>query len=196
MEPFCANSPELDPAASRYRSGIQESALAPSTPTPPPGLVVIGYGNELRSDDGLGPRLARRIEEQSWPGLHVVIRHQLTLELGALISPARAVVFLDASVDSERVLLRPLAASPGEPSLGHSIQPGDLLAVVTGLYGPCPPAWWITMPAFDLGCGDQLSERAEASEADGFKLFERLWRMLRVESWESQKDNLPAWPVR
>jgi hydrogenase maturation protease len=46
-------------------------------------LLVIGYGNELRSDDGVGPRVARAVAEWRLPGVEAIAVHQLTLELCA-----------------------------------------------------------------------------------------------------------------
>ena len=43
--------------------------------------LVIGYGNELRGDDGAGIMVARRIAENPPPGVRSIVARQLTPEL-------------------------------------------------------------------------------------------------------------------
>ena len=56
--------------------------------------LVIGIGNPLRGDDGIGWRLAARLPAQ--PGLAVRCRQQLTPELAADLAAVQRVLFLDA----------------------------------------------------------------------------------------------------
>ena len=59
--------------------------------------MVIGMGNPLRGDDGIGWRLAARIRAQA--GLTVLRRQQLTPELVTELAVVDRVLFLDALVD-------------------------------------------------------------------------------------------------
>ena len=43
-------------------------------------LLVIGYGNSLRRDDGVGPRVAEAIEELNLPGVRTLVCQLLTPE--------------------------------------------------------------------------------------------------------------------
>jgi hydrogenase maturation protease len=61
----------------------------------PGGDLVIGIGNSLRSDDGVGWRLARRAEH--WrPEAQVRSVQQLTPELAVELAAASRVLFIDA----------------------------------------------------------------------------------------------------
>src|SRR3954471_3504710 len=65
--------------------------------TPSRGKVlVIGYGNTLRSDDGVGPHIA--IEAAAWglPRLETIAVPQLTPELAELLASAELLIFVDA----------------------------------------------------------------------------------------------------
>jgi hydrogenase maturation protease len=73
-------------------------------------LLVIGYGNTLRSDDGVGQRVAEAVTALSLPDVKTVSCDLLTPEWADPISQAKQVIFVDASVDAAReVQLRPLA---------------------------------------------------------------------------------------
>ena len=60
--------------------------------------LIIGYGNPLRGDDGVGwevaSRLAATIPEEA---AHIMTVHQLTPELAESVSEAELVIFIDAS---------------------------------------------------------------------------------------------------
>ncbi len=47
---------------------------------PDPVILVIGYGNSLRSDDGVGPFVAEAVEALRLPGVHTLICQQLSPE--------------------------------------------------------------------------------------------------------------------
>ena len=136
---------------------------------------MIGYGNTLRSDDGVGAELATQIEQRQFLGVRVLCQHQLTPELAAAIAGADAVVFLDAAL-SPAVEVRRLSAV-GEPEMrSHAFEPSTLLKLAQTLFGRCPPGWIITVPAqdFDFKAGFSPVAREGLREAIG--KFEELWR--------------------
>ncbi len=118
-------------------------------------MLVVGYGNELRGDDAFGPQVASRIEALALPGIRVLTQPQLTPELSEALAEARAVVFIDATTSgpgSEVEVTRLQATAPGLPET-HLSDPRALLALARTLFGKCPPAWLVTVPAqhFDVG---------------------------------------------
>lgn len=129
-----------------------------------PGTLVIGYGNPLRSDDGLGWHVARLLQQHCQDEhLHVLACQQLTPELAAPISAASLVIFIDASAaeaTEEPATLRCLPIAPDEAaacSLTHHLTPGALLACTRLLYAACPPALLLSLPLLSSGYGEQLS---------------------------------------
>lgn len=125
-------------------------------------FLVIGYGNTLRSDDGVGAKVAAAIEELALPGVTALVRHQLTPELAETISEARAVVFVDAAVDAAtEVQVRQLEPADGAQLMAHAADPRTLLAMAKQLFGRCPLAWWLTIPAANLEFGEELSPVAQ-----------------------------------
>jgi hydrogenase maturation protease len=125
-------------------------------------LLIIGYGNEIRSDDAVGPRVAREIASWGDPRLQAIAVHQLTPELVEMVAAAERVVFVDAGLDDEgAVWTRLLEPAAGATGVTHSGDPRELLALADALYGRHPEAWLITVPAASLEFGEGLSVPAE-----------------------------------
>ncbi len=137
-------------------------------------ILVIGYGNLLRSDDGVGQHVAREIEAQHWRNVTSLAVHQLTPELATVIRDASHVFFVDARLDHaggvQSVPLEPsteLSSGAG----AHASSPADLLALTKALFGRCPPATLIAVPVETFAIGDCLSERALEGAAMAIRLI-------------------------
>ncbi len=162
------------------------------------GLLVIGIGNGLRQDDGVGwhvaEALAARAEADGLAGLTVLAVHQLTPELVEPIAAAGAVVLVDAVIAAAPLRipgsrgsgtgaapgLPPLRLEPLRPAgacarapLSHHAAPAALLALCDALHGRCPPAWRLLIPiaAGATGYGESLSPGAEARRSEALELL-------------------------
>jgi hydrogenase maturation protease len=124
-------------------------------------MLVIGYGNELRQDDGVGPRVARTVAGWQRPNLEGVAVYQLTPELAERVSQVDRVLFVDAVHGSTLVQARLLEPDQAAPSWSHTCDPQSLLALAEALYGSRPNAWLMEVPAPCLGFGEELSSLAE-----------------------------------
>jgi hydrogenase maturation protease len=125
-------------------------------------LLVIGYGNSLRRDDGVGPRVAEAIEALQLPGVRTLVCQLLTPEYADPIARVRRVIFVDAAVDrTDGVHFRKL--EPGDTSqlMAHAADPHTMLALARDVFGRVPEAWWLTIPAVHLGFGEDLSSEAQ-----------------------------------
>ncbi|HUA36897.1 MAG TPA: hydrogenase maturation protease [Candidatus Sulfopaludibacter sp.] len=130
----------------------------PTSPIPVTGLLVIGYGNPLRCDDGVGLKVAEAIEELHLPGVRTLICHQLSPEHAEPIARARVAIFVDAAVDApQEVRLRKLEPNESSQLMAHAADPRTMLALARDVFGHCPEAWWLTIPAVKLGFGEELS---------------------------------------
>ena len=123
--------------------------------------LIVGYGNTLRGDDGVGVRVAEEVEAWNLPCVRAIACHQLMPELAEAVAEASRVLFVDAAVDSPRELrLRPLQAAESSQLLAHAADPRILLAIARDVYGHCPPAAWLTIPIETTPFSDQLSTTA------------------------------------
>jgi len=137
---------------------MTNAATSDSKPT----LLVIGYGNSLRGDDGIGPRVVEAVEALGLPGVRTLVCQQLSPEHAAPISLADRVVFVDAAVDAPReVQCRRL--EPGDTSqlMAHAADPRTMLALSRDVFGSVPLAWWLTVPAEKMEFSEALTPLAE-----------------------------------
>lgn len=154
-------------------------------------FLVIGYGNTLRSDDGVGAKVAAAVAELALPGVVALVRHQLTPELAEPVSEARAVVFVDAAVDAAtEVQMRRLEPAEGAQLMAHAADPRTLLALAKQLFARCPPAWWLTIPIENLEFGEELSPMARR----GYEIALAKIRMLIGASSLHDKPEPPPTP--
>jgi hydrogenase maturation protease len=140
-------------------------------------ILIIGYGNSLRRDDGAGPALARSVKERCGDGdVRALEVHQLAPELAdEIASPdVTAVLFMDASVarnenqdqeSRECVEIQKLESKVSSQSFGHHFDPSTLLAYAEHLYGKHPKAWLISIPGEDFDFGEGFSDAARSSLA-------------------------------
>jgi len=120
-------------------------------------LLVIGYGNTLRRDDGVGPRVAETVEELRLSGVQTISCPQLTPGLADPLSQAGSAVFVDVAVDpADPVRLRRLDPSGSSKVLANATD-----ALSRDVFGRAPDAWMLTVPAEDLAFGEQLSPTAK-----------------------------------
>lgn len=124
-------------------------------------IMVIGYGNEMRGDDGVGPFVAACIDAANLPGIVARTVHQLTPEMAAEIAETRRVIFVDARADGEEVLVQRLETAERDEWCAHRTDPAALLALTQAVYGSVPEAWWVTTPGFCFEVGEGLSPRAQ-----------------------------------
>jgi len=125
-------------------------------------LLVIGYGNTLRGDDGVGPRVAEAVAALNLPDVRTLVCQLLTPELADPISRAGRVVFVDAAVDApHEVRWRKLEPGDSSQLMAHAADPRTMLALARDVFGRAPEAWWLTIPAASLEFSETLSTQAE-----------------------------------
>jgi hydrogenase maturation protease len=139
-------------------------------------ILIIGYGNELRGDDGLGPRVAEAIAAANYPAVHVRSVFQLVPELAAEVAEARMVVFVDALAAPGRVAveLTPVGAEENTDWSTHTADPRTLLALTRAVYGRTPEAWWLKAPGWSFDFGEGLSSAAEVNMRQAIARIKKL----------------------
>jgi len=125
-------------------------------------LLLIGYGNQGRGDDGLGPAFAARIEARRLAGLSVDADYQLTVEHALAVAEADGVVFVDASLDAgEPFFFAPVKPAETASIASHSLSPAAVLSLATTLYGRAPEAFVLGISGSVFGdVREGLSEEA------------------------------------
>jgi hydrogenase maturation protease len=126
------------------------------------GVLVVGYGNQLRGDDGVGCHAAALLAaDPRLEGATVLARHQLTPELATDIAGASLVVLVDASVDGGApgsVAVRSIQPRRDSPlSWSHHLNPAALAGLAHALYDHVPPMVLISVAGIAFTDGDRLS---------------------------------------
>jgi hydrogenase maturation protease len=133
-------------------------------------ILVVGIGNGLRSDDGVGRHVAEQLfDDPRVKGARVLACHQLTPELAVDVSTASLVVLVDARIDGgppgtvhvERLETGRAARAPSGSS--HGFDPAELIDLTGRLYGPPPPVVLVTVTSGSIAVGDTLSTAVAAA---------------------------------
>jgi hydrogenase maturation protease len=126
--------------------------------------LIIGYGNRLRSDDGVGFRAAELLGERSVNAdVQILAVPQLTPELVEPISRAQRVIFIDAAAEGPpgEIRQRTLAASAAGAAFTHQMTPEALLAGAVALYGTSPSGVLYSICGESFVLGEQLTPAVE-----------------------------------
>ncbi|WP_166831763.1 hydrogenase maturation protease [Thalassoroseus pseudoceratinae] len=133
----------------------------------PAKLLVIGYGNEWRSDDALGPAVARRVESLAPPNVLVRTAHQLLPEFAAELATVEYAIFVDACYETEpldpgsnAVMIARLSPHTDGSRATHFCHPSMLLGLAEVVFGHAPQAWLVSVRGERFEHGDSLSPRA------------------------------------
>jgi hydrogenase maturation protease len=144
-------------------------------------LLVIGYGNPLRGDDGFGWRAAERLEADRLPGASVLTCHQLTPELADVLSQAGRAVFIDAADPGSGQAApgtlsrrRIEAREPEASAFSHHLDPAGLLALARAWFGRCPEAELITVTGERFDFSETLSSGVESALVEVLRLVREM----------------------
>ncbi len=141
-------------------------------------VLVVGYGNTLRSDDGVGPLAAHVVAaDPRLAQADVLVCHQLTPEIALDMRGAALVVLIDATTTAPpgAVTIRELGgagatagttaggAGAGRGPTTHHVGAEALLALSRDLYGAAPAAFVVSVGFADLDPGEGLTSAVEAA---------------------------------
>ncbi len=130
-------------------------------------ILIIGWGNPLRGDDGVGWRAAELLAGRL-QGHDVTVRvsHQLMPEFAEDIGRSEFVVFIDAACDNSPGEIRLQKVEPDRaPSaaFSHQLSPPALLGMAERLYGSRAEACFFSVGARSFEFGEQLSPEVESA---------------------------------
>jgi hydrogenase maturation protease len=128
-------------------------------------VLVIGYGNPGRLDDGLGPRLAEAIAAHDLPAVQVESNYQLNVEDAALLTEYEVVVFADAHVScADPFIFERLEPAAEITFTTHSVAPASLLALAQETFDAKTIGFVLGMRGHEFNeFGETLSAQAEAN---------------------------------
>lgn len=136
-------------------------------------VLLIGFGNPGRLDDGVGPALAEKVETLNLKGVEVDSNYQLSVEDSYKISQNDVVIFADADVQSDvPFYLKKIEPSKSISFSSHSISPQSLLALTEQLFGKKSEAYLLGIRGYEFDeFGERLSERAKENLSEAFEFI-------------------------
>lgn len=160
------------------RRGTRDVRYQRQRPAMTGKALIIGYGNPLRGDDGIGQAAAQALTDA--PAIncaHVIACHQLMPELAECIATADLVIFVDAAADIQpgSVVVRKIQGTSALSSgLAHTADPVALLDLARRLYGRSSAAFLVTVGISSFALGEGLSEVVAAALPEAVATVRRL----------------------
>ncbi len=138
-----------------------------------PQILLIGYGNPGRLDDGLGPALAAKVENASIEGITVDSDYQLSVENAFDLSQCEVVIFADASVKGKEPFFFKKIQSRSPISLSsHSVSPEAVLFFAETMFKAKTRAYVLGIRGYEFNdFEERLSERAKNNLDEAFKFI-------------------------
>ena len=128
-------------------------------------ILIYGYGNPGRQDDGLGNAMVEKLE--SWvkseklDGFEFDSNYQLNIEDAAAIHDKDLVIFVDASTeDIADFEFSAVDASTQVAFTSHAASPGYIVGLCRDIYGKIPPTYLLHTKGYTWEFKEGLSDKA------------------------------------
>ncbi len=178
-------------------------------------ILIVAYGNPLRSDDGVAWKVAEALEGKFPPQqVEILTVHQLAPELADTASLFHGIFFIDAAPPGQTAdstpgqlqieEIRTQDIDPNQTSrFSHALTPRGVLALTQALYHSFPEAFSITITGQHFDHGESLSPsvatalpelagRIEQRIQEGLSSGTRIEAVQKVQARSSSFMNLSA----
>jgi hydrogenase maturation protease len=149
-------------------------------------VLLIGYGNPLRRDDGLGPFIVESLARDHGD-VQTLTAVQLLPEMAASLAKAETALFIDACAGGEVVELTLVEERDVLEWSSHTADPRRLLALTRAVYGRSPRSWWITVPGVDFQLGEGFSPLAQQNPRTTRDRIEKMLPLLPGRSGQQRE---------
>ena len=124
-------------------------------------ILIYGYGNPGRQDDGLGPIVADLIEKENFSNVKIDSNYQLNAEDAVALADSDITVFVDASEDEKVETFNFFEVKPDD-EIGyttHAMSAGSVLALCNTVYKKHPATYMLGIRGVEWGFKEELSQR-------------------------------------
>jgi hydrogenase maturation protease len=143
-------------------------------------VLVIGYGNAGRADDGIGCAVAEAVDAWALPEVSVQVDWQLNIEHAVDLADCDIVVFADAAVaGAEPYEFSEITPSKEIAFTTHSVGPRSVLALCQDLYGRAPRGFLLSVRGHDFAFGAPLTNKAHHNVREALAF---------LKNWLKQQD--------
>ena len=141
-------------------------------------VLLIGYGNPGRLDDGLGPAFARELDALDLPDVTIDSDYQLTVEDAHAVATHDCVVFVDAALTGPAPFaFRVLEPIEGAAFSSHGVEPAEVLWLARSLFNSEADAYVLGIRGYCFNeFGELLSDSASSNLRQALRFLERVIR--------------------
>ena len=130
--------------------------------TPENKILIIGIGNTLRSDDGVGAYVCTSIDKMNLPGVTIDIVQQLQVEMIEEMTHYDHIILVDASTANDTIQFEPLQETLHQTvSSSHHINASLVQTLSQKLYNKTLSIYLCAIPASNFETGDSLTMRTK-----------------------------------
>lgn len=153
-------------------------------------LVVFGWGNDARGDDGLGPLLLERVARAGLADVTTIEDFQLQIEHALDLEGAEMALFLDAGRETpDPFVFAEIFPRRDASHTTHALTPEALLDICArALKRPPPPSFVLCVRGERFELGAPLSAEAAVRLEAAATFLESRLRERTVESWRRAAD--------
>lgn len=142
-------------------------------------ILIYGYGNPGRQDDGLGIALTQKLEtwvlENELPGVECDSNYQLNIEDAAAIAQKDLVIFADASEeDIEDFCLSQVDGSSKVSFTTHAASPGYIVQLCKEIFQKEPLVLLLHIKGYEWAFQEGLTKRARENLELAFRYMQSL----------------------
>ncbi|NJM98788.1 MAG: hydrogenase maturation protease [Phormidesmis sp. RL_2_1] len=160
-------------------------------------FLIIGYGDELKGDEAVGPQVANTVGDWQLPAVKTMSVPQLTPQLVNDIVVTDYAIFVAAcSTQSyaRTVQLDPIVIGgtlpnrllPAALTNTHDCNALTLLNLTHQLYGRIPQAWLLQVPTEQFDFGKSLSATAQRGCDRAVRTIEQFFKTYQQPDWMNQ----------
>jgi hydrogenase maturation protease len=127
-------------------------------------ICIIGIGNTLRGDDGVGAYVCTGIESLNLPGVDTIIVQQLTPDLMEDLQRYEHVIITDASYNCKGFAFYPLEVDEtNAQSSSHAVNASMFCLLFKKVYSKQPSFYICAIEPEDVSIGSGLTITAKAN---------------------------------
>jgi hydrogenase maturation protease len=126
-------------------------------------ICIIGYGNPMRRDDGIGAFVAERLRSAADRRTRILAFHQLDPLALDEVQEADVLILVDATIEDLDNGIRWNKVRSRKPQFSHTthhMKPSGFVALLEWLYHRTPETWVVSVKGEDFGHGAGLTEKA------------------------------------
>ena len=142
-------------------------------------ILLYGYGNPGRKDDGLGPILVDLVEKwiikNEIKNISIDSNYQLNIEDAYTIRDYDIVIFIDASIEEiDDFIVTRVEPSDKVNYTMHSASPSFVLNLCNKIYNYTPETYLLHIKGYEFQMEEGLSHQAHKNLMEALRFIKRL----------------------